>query len=118
MSASTHYSYTPLIPHTFIGKRKRDDTEDHAAFLHKIPRASTSALSAWDEVKRGQLHNGFSYVLRRNTKPPGVFECHLQVRVGSLHEDDGEEGLAHYLEHCVFLGLCKIARAWLLIAVC
>jgi secreted Zn-dependent insulinase-like peptidase len=31
----------------------------------------------------------------------------FQIHAGSLHEEEDQQGLAHYLEHCVFLGTEK-----------
>jgi len=52
----------------------------------------------------GQLPNGFRYVIMENKEPAGRVSMHLNVQAGSLHEHDGEEGTAHYLEHMLFNG--------------
>jgi len=52
----------------------------------------------------GQLPNRFRYVIMENREPVGRVSMHLNVQVGSLHEHDGEEGTAHFLEHMLFNG--------------
>lgn len=32
-------------------------------------------------------------------------ECNLQVNVGSINEEEHQRGIAHLVEHCVFLGI-------------
>lgn len=54
---------------------------------------------------RGRLTNGFEYAIQPNTQPPKSFEAYLEVRAGSINEEEHERGIAHMLEHCVFLGL-------------
>lgn len=44
------------------------------------------------------------YIVVPNKSPRNRFVCNLVVFSGSAHENDYELGLAHYLEHCVFLG--------------
>ena len=50
------------------------------------------------------LPNGFQYVIFRNQKPEGKVFIRLDVNMGSFFEKEGEEGLAHFLEHATFLG--------------
>lgn len=52
----------------------------------------------------GQLENGLKYYLRHNDCEPGRANFHLAIRVGSVQEDDGQNGLAHFLEHIAFDG--------------
>lgn len=59
----------------------------------------------WDKnVLRGKLPNGFSYYIRENKKPEKRVQVTLAVKAGSLLEEDGTEGLAHFLEHMGFNG--------------
>ena len=53
-------------------------------------------------VHRGTLENGMSYWVRSHATPPGKIMFLLHVDSGSLNEVDGQEGLAHYLEHMAF----------------
>jgi len=58
-------------------------------------------------VKRGVLSNGLRYVLLRNAMPPGRFEAHIELHVGSIDEEPHEQGIAHMMEHVCFLGSRK-----------
>eukprot|EP01087_Luapelamoeba_hula_P020305 TRINITY_DN6910_c0_g1_i1.p1 TRINITY_DN6910_c0_g1~~TRINITY_DN6910_c0_g1_i1.p1 ORF type:complete len:1277 (-),score=249.90 TRINITY_DN6910_c0_g1_i1:27-3806(-) len=68
-------------------------------------------LEPWARMRQGTLANGFKYVVVPNATPPGRFDAQLQVCVGSLAEEEHEQGLAHYLEHAVFLGTEKYPNA-------
>lgn len=52
----------------------------------------------------GRLPNGLRYILKENRTPRDRVSMHLYVHVGSLAEKEGEEGLAHFLEHMLFNG--------------
>lgn len=56
------------------------------------------------EVRTGTLPNGLTYYIRPGTKLKGVADFYLAYRVGSIVEEDHENGLAHFLEHMVFQG--------------
>ena len=55
-------------------------------------------------VRIGTLANGVTYWVRPHATPPGKITLWLRVGTGSLNEEDGQEGLAHYLEHMAFKG--------------
>ncbi|MFO7665355.1 MAG: insulinase family protein [Desulfobacterales bacterium] len=52
----------------------------------------------------GRLPNGFRYVLMENHEPEDRVNISLNVQTGSMFEENGQEGLAHYLEHMLFCG--------------
>ncbi len=52
----------------------------------------------------GNLPNGFRYVLMENSNPRDRVSVHLYVKAGSMNEQDGQEGLAHFNEHLLFCG--------------
>ncbi len=52
----------------------------------------------------GALPNGMRYILMPNTYPKDRVSMHLNVQAGSLHETDGQQGIAHFLEHALFNG--------------
>ncbi len=52
----------------------------------------------------GRLDNGFRFVMKENATPLNRVSMHLYVQVGSLAEFEGEEGMAHFLEHMLFDG--------------
>ncbi len=55
-------------------------------------------------VRIGTLDNGLTYYIRQNTTPAGQADFFLAQRVGSVNEDDSQQGLAHFLEHMCFNG--------------
>ena len=56
------------------------------------------------EIKVGKLSNGLTYYIRKNAKPEKKVELRLVVKVGSIVEDDDQQGLAHFTEHMAFNG--------------
>jgi zinc protease len=52
----------------------------------------------------GQLDNGMTWYVRENTEPEERAFLNLVVNVGSLQEDEDQQGLAHFLEHMAFNG--------------
>ena len=64
--------------------------------------ADTIPISA--DIKVGRLDNGMTYYIHRNAKPKGRVSLRLCARVGSLHEEEGENGMAHFIEHLAFEG--------------
>ncbi|MFZ9300808.1 MAG: M16 family metallopeptidase, partial [Chitinophagaceae bacterium] len=56
------------------------------------------------KVIKGKLPNGLTYIVRENAKPEKKVELRLVVKVGSVNEDDDQQGLAHMAEHMAFNG--------------
>ncbi len=56
------------------------------------------------EVSKGVLENGLTYYVRSNNEPRNRAELMLVVDVGSVNEDDDQQGLAHFVEHMAFNG--------------
>ena len=61
-------------------------------------------LSFDAKVVKGTLNNGLTYFIRENKKPEKKVELRLVVKVGSIMEDDDQQGLAHMAEHMAFNG--------------
>ena len=61
-------------------------------------------LAVDPQVRWGVLENGFRYAILPNKEPPECVSMQLFVDAGSLMEKEGEEGLAHFLEHMAFNG--------------
>eukprot|EP00897_Mesotaenium_endlicherianum_P002978 jgi/Mesen1/2708/ME000168S01777 len=59
------------------------------------------------KLYRGVLGNGLRYTILPNRVPPNRFEAHLEMHVGSVDEAEGEQGVAHMIEHVTFLGSKK-----------
>jgi len=55
-------------------------------------------------VKTGKLANGFTYYIRKNTEPKNRVTLYLATKVGSILENDEQQGLAHFMEHMSFNG--------------
>ena len=72
-----------------------------------INKQLAQSLESHPSLVRGTLNNGFEYVILPNKSPPGRFEAHLQMHVGSVDEHEHEQGIAHFVEHITFLGSHK-----------
>ena len=55
-------------------------------------------------IKIGKLENGLTYYIKKNTKPEQRIELRLAINAGSVCETDGQQGLAHFVEHMCFNG--------------
>lgn len=55
-------------------------------------------------ITKGTLPNGLRYFIRTTKKPEKRAELRLVVDVGSIVEEDDQQGLAHLLEHMAFNG--------------
>ena len=64
----------------------------------------SQVLSSDPKLIRGQLDNGFEYLIRANPKPKERAHFQLVVKAGSLLEEEDQRGLAHILEHMAFNG--------------
>lgn len=53
---------------------------------------------------RGKLDNGMDYIIYPHNNPKGQVNFWLQIHSGSLHEDDDQRGIAHFVEHMMFNG--------------
>ncbi len=62
------------------------------------------------DVRMGTLDNGLRYYIRENEAPGGRAELRLVVDAGSLHEDEDQAGVAHFLEHMMFNGTARFPR--------
>lgn len=73
----------------------------------------TSDLKPDPSVRFGTLPNGLRYAVMPNREPKGRASMRLFVNVGSLHENDDQRGLAHFLEHMAFNGSTHYAAGTL-----
>ncbi|XAR64309.1 C-terminal processing peptidase [Bertholletia excelsa] len=64
-------------------------------------------LPSHPKLYRGQLDNGLRYIILPNKVPPNRFEAHMELHVGSIDEEEDEQGIAHMIEHVAFLGSKK-----------
>lgn len=63
-----------------------------------------SDLKADSKAAFGRLENGMRYVVLPNDEPPGRASLRIYMDVGSLMEEDDQQGMAHFLEHMAFNG--------------
>ncbi|MDE2860466.1 MAG: insulinase family protein [Chloroflexota bacterium] len=61
-------------------------------------------------VVRGTLSNGIRYYIRHNEEPRDRAQISLVVKAGSVHEEEHQRGLAHYVEHMAFNGTERFAK--------
>lgn len=57
----------------------------------------------------GELANGLRYAVMENREPADHVALFLYVGGGSLHETEGQRGIAHFLEHMLFHGTTHFA---------
>ncbi|WP_270575964.1 M16 family metallopeptidase [Bacteroides cellulosilyticus] len=55
-------------------------------------------------LRVGKLENGLTYYIRHNEKPKGQADFLIVQKVGSMQEEETQQGLAHFLEHMCFQG--------------
>jgi len=55
-------------------------------------------------VKKGVLSNGMTYYIYKTDVTKGVASYYIIQNVGSILENDNQQGLAHFLEHMAFNG--------------
>jgi len=63
-----------------------------------------------DNITIGKLDNGLTYYIRKNAEPESRAELRLAVDVGSIMENDDQQGLAHFVEHMAFNGTENFER--------
>jgi len=86
-------------------------TPGGSAASHSTKALKRGSLIPTDtSVVKGRLDNGLTYYIRRNLKPEKRAELRLVVNVGSVLEQENEQGLAHFLEHMAFNGTRHFAR--------
>ncbi|KAJ0988100.1 hypothetical protein J5N97_006456 [Dioscorea zingiberensis] len=80
---------------------------DPEAEKAELQRFLNSELPSHPKLQQGQLKNGLRYIILPNKIPANRFEAHMEVHVGSIDEEDDEQGIAHMIEHVAFLGSKK-----------
>ena len=70
----------------------------------KTSTAKADALPLDTAVRVGKLANGFTYYIRKNIEPKNRVTMYLANKVGSILENDDQQGLAHFMEHMSFNG--------------
>lgn len=75
-----------------------------ATITKPAAKAPNSAIPNDPNVRIGKLANGLTYYIRKNTEPKKRAELYLANKIGSLMENDEQQGLAHFTEHMAFNG--------------
>jgi len=70
----------------------------------KVTQPKSELLPLDPTVKVGKLPNGFTYYIRKNSEPKSRVTLYLANKVGSILENDDQQGLAHFIEHMSFNG--------------
>ncbi len=73
-----------------------------------FPEIAESDLPFDTDYRVGQLDNGMRYIIRANSTPPEQGLVYFWVDAGSVSEQDGEEGYAHFIEHMAFNGSTNV----------
>ena len=115
--ATNHTSFTDGY-HTWVqgplGLQQRLNTEqfDWERELAVVPAVfEPDTPLAFDPVViRGTLSNGLSYYIRHNEEPRDRAQISLVVKAGSVHEEEHQRGLAHFVEHMAFNGTERFAK--------
>lgn len=55
-------------------------------------------------ITHNSLENGLEYYILKNEIPKNSVLLYLDIKSGSAHENDNEQGLAHFVEHMAFNG--------------
>ncbi|MCM1067623.1 MAG: insulinase family protein [Muribaculaceae bacterium] len=66
--------------------------------------ASATAANIPPDMRTGTLPGGLTYYILNNDSAEGTADYFFAQRVGSVHEDENQRGLAHFLEHMCFNG--------------
>ena len=75
------------------------------------PPKGLSAVTAVEGITEYRLANGLQLLLVPDDSKPTT-TVNLTYRVGSRHENYGETGMAHLLEHLVFKGTPTTRNVW------
>ncbi|MEY2930160.1 MAG: hypothetical protein RL033_909, partial [Pseudomonadota bacterium] len=72
---------------------------------------ASAALPLDPSITSGSWSNGFTYFLKRQR--PGDQRIHLRliVKAGSLHEEEDQRGVAHFVEHLAFNATRRFSKA-------
>ena len=90
---------TPAPPAAAPAAAPAPDTAAPRPWLYE--KSDVPMDTAWHF---GVLDNGLRYAVRHNEVPAGQVSIRVRVDVGSLMEEPGEEGFAHFIEHLSFRG--------------
>jgi zinc protease len=73
-------------------------------YLTSVFAQQVQKLPIDSKIRYGKLENGLIYYIRHNELPKARVDFYIVQNVGSILEDDDQNGLAHFLEHMAFNG--------------
>ncbi|WP_223551644.1 pitrilysin family protein [Aestuariivivens sp. NBU2969] len=73
-------------------------------FLNLTAQNTNNNLPIDNSIKKGVLPNGMTYYLHSTDVTNDVASYYIIQNVGSILENDDQQGLAHFLEHMAFNG--------------
>ncbi|MEM9293037.1 MAG: insulinase family protein [Acidobacteriota bacterium] len=83
--------------------RTESGSAEERAFA-RLGIAPETPLPGDPEVREVTLDNGLRIFLRSHPEPAEEVQLRFVLGVGSLVEEDGQQGLAHFIEHMAFNG--------------
>lgn len=98
-------SWIPLPPQLRLMKKQSLVLIGLFLVIRLLAQTDPATPLSFDaKVTKGKLSNGLTYFIRENKKPEKKVELRLVLKVGSIMEDDDQQGLAHMAEHMAFNG--------------
>lgn len=98
------------VPSIGAAQAPASDSAAAAVTASRLVAGPDGPLPMDPAVRTGTLPNGVRYVIRANDRPADRVELRLVVNAGSVQEDDGQRGLAHFVEHMAFNGTRRFAK--------
>lgn len=89
-------SFVTAAPNVLAQRITPNTLEATFAAQDKIPYSP--------KLTKGQLANGLTYYIQKNSQPEQKAELRLVIKAGSILEDEDQLGLAHFTEHMAFNG--------------
>eukprot|EP00127_Corallochytrium_limacisporum_P004929 Clim_evm3s195 gene=Clim_evmTU3s195 len=95
----------PLVRSFTTATYLRNQSDQWSERVYSAPWPhDVSEIDPHPGVNYGRLSNGFRFAIKANPKDPQTVSLRLLVHAGSLNEDAGELGMAHFVEHLAFCG--------------
>ena len=88
---------------------KNPPSKPDGADLFASPGSPTDPIPFRQDARTGTLPSGLRYFILENSMPENRAHLRLIVNAGCLHEEDQEQGLAHFVEHMAFDGTERFA---------
>lgn len=72
--------------------------------MKKKINTTPSFFKTDSSILHGVLQNGVTYYIKENSFDTKKASLRLAVKAGSIHEEENQRGMAHFIEHMVFRG--------------